>query len=69
MEKQYLQPQTYVKMIQELTATIGNLHAEIALQKAQYGELIEFATGLQKELDELKSAPVEAAPMEARQGE
>ena len=67
MEKQYLQPQTYVRMIQELTATIGNLYAEIALQKTQYSELVEYTTELQKELEEAKG---EVEPtMEVTQGE
>lgn len=63
MEKQYLQPQTYVRMIQELTATIGNLYAEIALQKTQYSELVEYTTELQKELEEAK-APKEPTVMQ-----
>lgn len=66
-QQQYLQPQVYVKMIQELTATVGNLNTEIALQKAQYSELVEFATQLQKELEEAKG---EVEPtMEVTQGE
>lgn len=58
MEQQYLQPQVYVKIIQELSATIGNLHTEMALQKVQYEELLDYTSKLQEELDDLKE-PVE----------
>ncbi len=64
MEQQYLQPQVYVKMIQELSATIGNLYTEMALQKAQYSELLEYATKLQEELDETKKSTEEPVMMQ-----
>lgn len=64
MEQQYLQPQVYVKMIQELSATIGNLYTEIALQKVQYSELLEYTSKLQEELEETKKSTKEPVTMQ-----
>lgn len=52
--QQYLNPETYVTMIQDLGATIGNLNLELSLARAQYKEMLEYAQKLQSELSSIR---------------
>lgn len=57
-QQQYLKPETYIGVIQDLSATISNLHVELALAKTQYKEVVEYAQELESKLNEI-SEPVE----------
>lgn len=56
--QQYLNPETYLTMIQDLGATIGNLNLELSLSKAQYKEMLEYAQRLQAEINSYKKEPM-----------
>lgn len=51
-KQQYLNPETYIGVIQDLSTTISNLHIELALAKTQYKEITEYVQELQKQLEE-----------------
>lgn len=61
--EQYLTEEKYTKIINELSTTIANFHVEAALLRVQYNEAIEYATNLQKELNELKSNTEKDQPL------
>lgn len=52
-QQQFLNSETYIGVIQELSSTISNLHIELALAKTQYKEVLEYAQKLQKQLSEI----------------
>lgn len=54
-QQQYLNPETYVGVIQDLSATISNLHVELALAKTQYKEVLTYAQELQTKLNEIEA--------------
>lgn len=65
--QQYLNPETYIGVIQDLSATISNLTVELALAKTQNKEIVEYAQSLQNKLDEMNE-PVEAVHAEKIEG-
>lgn len=56
--QQYLNPETYVGVIQELSNTISNLHIELALAKTQHKEALDYIQELQDRINRM-SEPVE----------
>lgn len=65
---QYINQETYSKMIQELGNTIGNLNLELALCRAQYQEVIVYAQNLENKLNSLEK-PVEVKAKEENKNE
>lgn len=65
---QYINQETYSKMIQELGNTIGNLNLELALSRAQYQEVIIYAQNLENKLNSLEK-PVEVEAKEENKNE
>lgn len=65
--QQYLSPETYVGIIQDLSTTISNLHVELSLSKTQLREVSEYAQQLQQKINQL-TEPVEAMSTVAVEG-
>lgn len=65
---QYINQETYSKMIQELGNTIGNLNLELALCRAQYQEIVTYAQNLENKLNSLEK-PVEVEAKEENKNE
>lgn len=66
--QQYLSPETYVGIIQDLSTTISNLHVELSLSKTQLREVSEYAQQLQQKINQL-TEPAEAVAVEGEHNE
>lgn len=57
-QQQYLNPETYIGVIQDLSATMANLQVELALAKTQNKEILAYVKELQAKLEETENAEV-----------
>lgn len=54
-QQQYLNPETYIGVIQDLSTTMANLQVELALAKTQNKEILAYAKELQEKLEQAET--------------